>query len=68
LAEIDAGSKDGVKLQWMMTIGNGGNFIANLRIINVDINRSTGIVTLEDAKKGRVAQVGHTAHALAGQN
>lgn len=67
LAEIDAGSRDGVKKDWNMTIGEGGNFIANLRIVNVDINRATGIVTLEDKSRGLV-QVGHTAHAVAGQN
>jgi hypothetical protein len=67
LAEIDAGSRDGVKKDWTMTIGSGGNFIANLRIVNVDINRATGIVTLEDKARGLV-QVGNTAHAVAGQN
>ncbi|MCI0631049.1 MAG: hypothetical protein L0Y44_10405 [Phycisphaerales bacterium] len=68
LAEIDAGSRDGVKVDWSMTIGTAGNFIANLRIINVDINRSTGIVSLEDPKKGRTVQVGQSAHAVAGQD
>jgi hypothetical protein len=58
LAEIDAGSRDGVKENWRMTIGDGGAFIANLQIINVDINRSTGVVSLEDKKRGYV-QVGH---------
>lgn len=67
LAEIDAGSRDGVKENWSMTIGNGGEFIANLRIINVDINRSTGIVTLENKERGFV-QVGFTAHSVAGQD
>ena len=67
LAEIDAGSRDGVQKDWNLTIGSGGNFIANLRIVNVDINRATGIVTLEDKSRGLV-QVGHTAHAVAGQN
>lgn len=67
LAEIDAGSRDGVKKDWVMTIGNRGDFIANLRIVNVDINRSTGIVTLEANDRGLV-QVGFDAHAFAGQN
>lgn len=66
-AEIDAGSKDGVKVGWNMTIANGGTFVANLRIINVDINRATGIVLLEDPKSRGSVQVGNTAHALAGQ-
>jgi hypothetical protein len=68
LAEIDAGSRDGVKEGWSMTIGNGGTFIANLRIINVDINRSTGIVTLEDPKTRGPVQVGYKASATAGQS
>ena len=67
LAEIDAGSKDGVKENWSMTIGSGSKFIANLRIINVDINRATGVVTLEDPKTRGSVQVGQTAHAVAGQ-
>lgn len=57
LAEIDAGEKDGVKQDWIMAIANGGDFIANLRIIAVDVNRATGIVTLEDPRgRGAVAQ------------
>jgi chromosome segregation ATPase len=68
LAEIDAGSKDGVKENWSMTIGSGKTFIGNLRIINVDINRATGVVTFEDAKTRGAVQVGQTAHAVAGQS
>jgi chromosome segregation ATPase len=67
LAEIDAGSRDGVKEGWSMTIASGGNFIANLKIINVDINRATGVISLEKKDRGWV-QVGHTAHAVAGQD
>ena len=67
LAEIDAGSTSGVKKDWNMTIANGGNFVANLRIVDVDINRATGVVTLEDPKSRGNVQVGNTAHALAGQ-
>lgn len=47
LAEIDAGSRDGVKEGWVMTIGSNGAFMGNLRIISVDINRATGVVELE---------------------
>lgn len=55
LAEIDAGSRDGVREGWVMTIADGGNFVANLRIIKVDVNRSTGVVELEDrAARGEV--------------
>jgi predicted nucleic acid-binding Zn-ribbon protein len=62
LAEIRAGSRDGVKKDWSMAISDSSGFVANLRIIDVDINRSTGIVTLEKSK----VQVGQMAHALAG--
>lgn len=62
LVEIDAGSRDGVKDQWKMMIVNGDDFIANIRIINVDINRSTGQVTLEN----KSVEVGQTAQAVAG--
>ena len=48
LAEIDAGSRDGVKEGWVMVIADGGTFIGNLRVIKVDVNRSTGVVELED--------------------
>lgn len=67
LAEIDAGSADGVKKDWVMPISNGGTFIGNLRIINVDVKRATGIVSLESKDRGLV-QVGHMVHAKAGQN
>jgi len=68
LVEIDAGARDGVKKDWSMSIANGGDFIANLRITNVDINRSTGIVTLEKPQERGSVQVGNTAHAMAGQS
>lgn len=50
LAEIDAGEKDGVKKDWIMAVADGGKFIANIRIVNVDVNRATGVILLEDAK------------------
>ena len=59
LAEIDAGSRDGVKVGWRMVIGSKG-FLANLRIIEVDISRATGVVELEDADtRGRVEPGDH---------
>ena len=59
LAEIDAGSRDGVKVGWRMVIGGRG-FLANLRIIEVDISRATGVVELEDADtRGRVEPGDH---------
>jgi DNA-binding FrmR family transcriptional regulator len=67
LAEIDAGSRDGVKKDWIMTIGTNGGYIAKLRIVNVDINRATGTVLQEDPKAGRTVQVGQLAYAFAGQ-
>jgi len=66
LAEIDAGSRDGVKRDWAMSIFNGPTFIGNLRILNVDINRSTGIVTSESSERGLV-QPNFQAIAVAGQ-
>ena len=55
LAEINAGSRDGVREGWVMMIGRDGNFMGNLRIIEVDINRATGVVELEDtSSRGRV--------------
>jgi chromosome segregation ATPase len=62
LAEIDAGSRDGVERGWELSIGRGGEFIARLRIIEVDINRSTGAVELED-RTGLRVQVGDRAMA-----
>jgi uncharacterized phage infection (PIP) family protein YhgE len=49
LAEINAGSRDGVQPGWTMTIADGGKFVGNLRITTVDVNRSVGVVELEDA-------------------
>ena len=63
LAEIDAGEKDGVKKDWIMAIANGGEFIANIRIINVDVNRATGVISLEDTKGRGAVAVGMKAIA-----
>lgn len=65
-AEIDAGSRDGVKEGWIMTIAHGGKFIGNLRIERVDINRATGVVMLEDESRAGLVQVGHRAYARPG--
>ncbi len=57
IAEINAGSRDGVQPGWSMTIADGGKFIGNLRITTVDVNRSVGTVELEDpASRGEVAR------------
>jgi hypothetical protein len=70
LAEIDAGSRDGVKQGWVLTIGRGSQFKGKVRITRVDINRATGIVTLEDPFQGpsRLVEVGDTAYARVGRN
>ena len=55
LAEINAGSRDGVQPGWSMTIADGSKFIGNLRITTFDVNRSVGVVELEDtAARGEV--------------
>ena len=65
LAEIDAGSKDRLKEGWVGTIGHGGTFVAKIRIISVDINRSTGLVTLEGKDRGKV-EIGNRVYFRAG--
>ncbi|MSR28104.1 MAG: hypothetical protein EXS03_00820 [Phycisphaerales bacterium] len=55
-AEIDAGSRDGVRVGWTLTIGDGSRFIGRLRITSVDMNKSVGLVELEDpAGRGSVS-------------
>jgi hypothetical protein len=67
LAEINAGSRDGVREGWIMTIGRSGSFLGNLRIIAVDINNATGIVELEDPNgRGRV-EAGDRVYARRGR-
>lgn len=67
LAEIDAGSRDGVKEGWIMTIGRS-NFIANLRIISVDINSATGVIELENRSERGAVEVGMPARARRGRS
>ena len=68
LAEIDAGSRDGVREGWVMTIGRSGNYLGNLRIIAVDINNATGVVELEDPDvRGRV-ETGDRVYARRGRS
>jgi len=66
LVEIKAGSRDGVKVGWGMFVGHGGTFIANIRIIEVDINRAVGVVELKNVNAPAL-EVGHTAYAVAGR-
>jgi TolA-binding protein len=55
LAEINAGTRDGVTDGWVLAITDGSRFVGNLRIIETDINRATGVIELEDvAARGEV--------------
>ncbi|MFM7051618.1 MAG: hypothetical protein ACKOYN_05735, partial [Planctomycetota bacterium] len=67
LAEINLGSRDGVKKGWTMIIGDGSTFIGNLRITEVDVNRSVGIVELEDAAGRGEAKAGQRVVARSGE-
>lgn len=67
LAEINAGSRDGIKEGWVMTIADGANFIGNLRIVQVDVNRAVGIVELEDATTRGEVKSGQRAIARKGE-
>jgi len=67
LASIDAGQRDGVKEGWVLTISDGPNYVANLRIIEVDVNRSVGIVELEDGSTRGTVREGQTATSRAGE-
>ena len=67
LAEINAGSRDGVKTGWVMTIGEGSAFIGNLRITEVDLNRAVGVIELEDANARGEVKAGQRAIARSGE-
>jgi hypothetical protein len=67
LVEINVGSRDGVRRGWIMTVGSNGTFLGRLQIEQVDINRSVGRVTLEDASRGLVVP-GSTVFAVKGRN
>lgn len=67
IAEINAGSRDGVQPGWVMTIGDGSKFIGNLRITTVDVTRSTGIVEHEDAQSRGEVRTGQRAVARKGE-
>ncbi|MGA1401256.1 MAG: hypothetical protein ACO38P_12815, partial [Phycisphaerales bacterium] len=67
LASIDAGERDGVQAGWVLTISDGTNYIANLRVIEVDVNRAVGRGELEDPAAGRVVATGQTAIARQGE-
>lgn len=67
LAEINAGSRDGLRQGWVLMIGREGNYLGNLRIISVDVNRATGVVEKEDPNKGKV-EPGDRVYARRGQS
>lgn len=67
LAEINAGSRDGVQEGWVLTVADGSRFVGNLRIIEVDVNRATGIIELEDADARGSVRAGQRAIAREGQ-
>lgn len=67
LAEINAGSRDGVQEGWVLTIADGSRFVGNLRIIEVDVNRATGVIELEDADARGTVRAGQRAIARKGQ-
>jgi len=66
LAEIDAGTRDGVKVGWVFTLG-AGDFIANLRITSVDVNSAVGVVEMENVAKRGAVEVGCRAFVRAGR-
>ena len=67
LAEINAGTRDGVKDGWVLAITDGSQFIGNLRIIETDVNRATGVVELEDASARGEVKPGMRAIARKGE-
>ena len=66
-AEIDAGSRDGIKDGWVMTISDGSRFIGKLRVTKTDVNKSVGTVELEDVEGRGPVQVGQRASVRKGQ-
>ena len=66
-AEIDAGSRDGVKVGWTMTIGDGARFIGKLKITSVDVNKSVGTVELEDVAARGAVRAGQKVTIRKGQ-
>ena len=67
LAEINVGSRDGVKEGWIMAVGDGNSFFGRLQIAEVDINRSIGRISLESLDRGLVVP-GSKVFATKGRN
>ena len=66
-AEIDDGSRDGVKVGWTMTIGDGAKFIGKLLITSVDVNKAVGTVELEDVAARGAVRAGQKVTIRKGQ-
>lgn len=66
LVEINAGQRDGLKLGWELTIGDNGDYVGLVRIIDVDINKATGVV-VSSLSSGSQISVGQRAYAWAGR-
>ncbi len=66
-AELDAGSRDGLKEGDVLTVGRGSRFVCKLRLTTVDPNGSVGVATLEDPLQGRGVEVGDRAYARRGR-
>lgn len=67
LAEINVGSRDGVREGWVLTLADGSNFVGNLRIVQVDVNRAVGVVELEDISTRGEVKPGQRAIARKGE-
>lgn len=67
LAEIDAGSRDGIREGWTLIIGDGSRFIGKLRITRVDLNSAVGQVELEDPAGRGPVRAGQRVTARKGQ-
>ena len=67
LAEINVGSRDGVKKGWIMAVGDGNSFFGRLEVAQVDVNRSIGRISLESPDRGLVVP-GAKAFATKGRN
>ncbi len=61
LAEVNVGSRDGVQVGWELILHDNGQFHGKLRIVEVDLNRSTGEVLLEQST--HQVSIGDTAIA-----
>lgn len=65
LVEINVGTRDGVQEGWTLVVSEGSNYIADIRIIKVDVNRATGVASFVNT--GRTVAVGQRAVSHRGQ-